>query len=103
MQGLPTEACSLFFDLRADIGIGRWHIRQTFDQSLVIEHRTADQQRNFSARGDLGHGLQGIATEIRSRISLSRVENIDQAVRIFGQQFFRRLGSANVHAAIDQR
>ncbi|MNP11191.1 hypothetical protein D3C76_1033650 [compost metagenome] len=102
VQRLPPKAGGLFFDLRADFRIGGRHIREPFDQGLVIEHRAAHQQRNFTPRGDLGHGLQGIATKIRCRISLGRVENIDQAVRKFGQQLFRWLGSTNVHATVDQ-
>src|SRR5471030_106497 len=85
VQGLPAKACSLFFDLRANLWIGLRHLRQTFDQSLVVEHRAAYKQRNFASRGDLGHGLQSITTKIRRRIALRRVENIDQAVWEFGQ------------------
>ncbi|MNP36079.1 hypothetical protein D3C76_1294420 [compost metagenome] len=88
VQRLPAKAGGLFLDLCADIRIGGRHIREPFDQGLVIEHRAAHQQRNFTPRGDLGHGLQGIATEIRRRISLGRVENIDQTVRKLRQQLF---------------
>ncbi|MNV10229.1 hypothetical protein D3C71_1007430 [compost metagenome] len=103
VQGLPAKARSLFFDLRTDLGIGGRHICQTFNQSLVIEHGAAHQQRNFSPCGDIGHGFQGVTAEIRSRIALGRVENIDQTMRILRQQLFGRLGGADVHATVDQR
>ncbi|MNG93350.1 hypothetical protein D3C79_523150 [compost metagenome] len=98
-----AQRLGLGFQLGTHRGIGRRHVGQAIDQRLVIEHGAAHQQRDLAARGDLGHGLQGIGTELRSRIALGRVANVDQPVRVSGEDFFRRLGRTDVHAAVDQR
>ncbi|MNG93358.1 hypothetical protein D3C79_523240 [compost metagenome] len=95
-----AQGFSLRFQLGAHRRIGGRHIGQAIDQRLVIEHGAADQQRDLAARGDLGHGLQRVGTELRGGIALRRVANVDQPVRVGSEDFFRRLGRTDIHATV---
>jgi hypothetical protein len=54
-------------------------------------------------RADLGHGGQRVGAEARRRVGIGRVADVDQPMRIARQHRRRRLGGADVHAAVDQR
>ncbi|MNZ73634.1 hypothetical protein D3C78_920520 [compost metagenome] len=82
--------------------VSRRHVRQAIDQCLVVEHGATDQQRDFAARGDFGHGLKGIGAKLRSRVALGRVANIDKTMWMGSQYLLGGLGAADVHAAVDE-
>ena len=68
-----------------------------------IEHRAAHQQRQSTSAANLADQLPRIAHEAGSGIGLARIDQIDQVMRHGSQLGRGRFGSADVHAAIDQR
>ncbi len=103
VQHLQPLACCQGFEFRAHRSISRRHVRQPFLQRLEIQHGSADQQRNAAGGADLRHGRQRIAAELGSRVALSRIEDVHQAVRELRQYLGRGLRRADVHATVDQR
>ena len=72
-------------------------------QRLEVEHRAADQERQRAARTDRRDRLGGIGDEARSRVALGRIDDVDQMVRHGLALGARRLGGADVQAAVDDR
>ena len=99
----PAVAGGLGIELRAQRRIGLRQLGQAVEQRLEIKHRAADQQRPRAAGLDLGHQAQRVADELRRRVARGRLEDVDQVMRHRGEFFRRRLGGADVHAAVHQR
>jgi hypothetical protein len=56
-----------------------------------------------AAAVDIVDQARRVGRELRGRVGLARVEDVDQVVRQRGTLGHARLGGADVHAAVDQR
>ena len=76
--------------------------RQALLQRAEIQAGATDQQWHPALRSDPLHRLPRIGAEVRRRIRLRRIADIDQRVRMARQRGCIRLGGADIHAAIEQ-
>ena len=70
MHGRPAQVRGFLLQGRADGRIGTRHVVQPFKQCLEVQHGTADQQRRFAARGDLGHQARGVSRKFGGRVGM---------------------------------
>ena len=103
VHGWPADGAGLLLEPRAHGRIGQRQIVKTFDECLRVEQGAADQQRLMSAGADLADQTSRIGREAGGRVRLGGLDQVDQVVRDRGPLGQRRLGGADVHAAIDQR
>ena len=103
MHGRPTELLRFGGQSRAGRRVGFRQVGQPLLQRAEVQPGTADQQRHPALRADPPHRRQRVGAEIRCRIRLAGIADVDQRVRMARQ--CRRVGfrRADVHAAVDQR
>jgi hypothetical protein len=87
----------------AELGVGLRQRCNAAGQRPEIKHRAADEQWHPPARVDCSDRRRRIATEPSGRVGCGRITEIDQVVRHCVEHGPRRLGRADVHAAVDLR
>jgi hypothetical protein len=87
---------------RAQLGVGRRHGIQPVEQRLEVQHGAAGQQHAAAARGSRRRGAWRRPRTPR-RCTARGIADVDQVVRHAASCSARRLGGADVHAAVDQR
>ena len=103
VQRRPAPRGRLGLQLAADLGVGGGHVVQPFAQGLEIQQRATHQQWPVAAGADLRCQPLHVFDEPRRRVRLVGFDDVDQVVRHALALGRARLGSANVHAAVDQR
>ncbi len=89
------------FEAPADHGIDRWQIDEAAEQRPEPEPRAAHDDGEGAAGGDGGDrfvGQRGVAHRVDR---LVRVDHVDEVVGYAPQLLGRRLGGADVEAAVD--
>ena len=92
----------LVFDLLAQLPVGGRAVEQAAEQTLEIERRAADEEDLFAAGVDLGHRGGGRFDVLGDAVLVGRLDDVEQMMRHGGAVCGRRLGGADVHAAIDR-
>ncbi len=72
----------------------------SFHERFEVQHRSASENGDFSARGDFAHGLECVLPKLRSRIALRRIDKVDEMMRRTAKRCGIGLGGADVHVAI---
>ncbi len=103
VQRGPAPPPRRLLELGADRRIGGRQRRQPAHQRALVEHRSAHEERNAPARGDLAGHAQRVGAEASRRVRLGGLDDVDEMVRDGGPRGRVGLGRADVHAAIDER
>ena len=103
MHRRPAELRRLVIQRCTRGRVGGGQVIEAGRECTRIEHRAAHQQRQSTSAANFADQLPRIAHEAGGRIRLARIDQIDQVMRHGSQLGRGRFGSADVHAAIDQR
>ena len=103
VQRRPAVLPRFRSDCGADFGVGLRHVGQAVEQRAEIQASAARQDRQLAARDDAVDRGARVACELRSRIRLPWIAQIEQVVRHLRLLLRRRLRGADVEAPIDQR
>ena len=101
-QSLAADLIVALIQLLPQRGVGRAvGKRAAGNERVDIQPRTADDDRQLSARDDIVHAGGGLRNVARHGIVLLRLGHVDHMVRHAAHFLRRRLRGADVHPAID--
>lgn len=103
VQAGPTDLLSFGGDGCTHGLVGLGQLRQTFQQRTKVQPRAAGQNRQPAARHDLRDRLACIGGELRCRIHLPGIAQVEQMMRNRRTHRRIRLGCADFQAAVHQR
>jgi hypothetical protein len=93
----------LGIDLRAQAWTGGRQVVEAAHERAVVEHRAADEERQPAARQDVLRHADRVFAPPAGRISLVRIDEVDEVVRNVHALGGGRLGRADVHVAVHER
>ena len=103
VQRRPAFGAGLGGNPCAQRRVGRGQIGEPGEKRAEVEHRAAGQHRHPATGAHGLHAGGGILRELRRRVGLGRVADIDQVMPNPRLILRAGLGGADVHAAIDLR
>ena len=76
-------------------------IEEALDQRAEVEARAADEDGQATTRGDVADAGRRVAGELRGRVDVGRIDDVDQVVRDATLLVRRHLVGADVEAPVD--
>src|SRR5208337_4634178 len=100
MQRLRATLLGLAFQAKSKCGVRPWTLKQPSQQGLQIQGRAAHEENPLASPFDVLDGCQGPPSILGDAGRLPRIEHINQVMGNSPALGVRRLGRANVQAAV---
>ncbi len=101
IQCLFADVLKLLFNFMPQRPIGGRAIEQTTQQAFQVQRRATDEQRFAAASADFAHHRCGGIHVLSHAELVGRIDDVDEVVRHKIAERARRLGGADIHAAIN--
>lgn len=101
MEGGQTNGGDLGPETLANGGVGAGAFEEAVEQGLDIHGGAADGDDGFAATLNIGGGLMGEVEELIDAEGLRGLDDVDQMAGDLPSLLERRLGGADVHAAVN--
>ena len=99
MQGRRAPLLELGRPAGPHVGVGTREVERVDDRADV-ERRSPDHDRRHAATQAVGHDVAGHALELRDAARLGDVQDVEEVMGHAAALVGRRLGRADVHAAV---